>query len=247
MSMTLREKETVLASINDNLANVVGASGQPEELVRLTTAIVQGTKRLLEGVPEGLSSRSTSALTSFVLCAKSVAKDPRGVDATAIKQLSSTRSEVDKIVQELEKWHFKSKSPVPEDLSEVMVSITKPHQDSRQSPDRPLESERETQLTWDLKHRRDTLLMKMDPQRVPPPVGNPQEVMMTAVKGLMRGADELTKYADGKMPSKDALLEPMVLVVDMVCKLLDLVDNLFVSKYPMRSQVSVHVNWVYDG
>lgn len=234
--MSQKEKEVLFSSIQENLGGIVGASGQPEELVRLTTSIVQGTKRLLEGVPENLSASCTNALTSFVICAKSVAQNPRGVDATVIKQLSNTRSEVERNVNSLGKWHFRTKSPLPEDLTQVMEAISRPPQENRVSPEACSDAERERKLTWDLQRRRDTLLMKMDPG-TPDHINDPQDLMVTAVQGLMKGADELTKHTDGKMPSKDLLLEPMILVVDMVCKLLDLVDSLFVSKYPMRSQV----------
>ena len=240
MAMNQKEKEVLFSNIKDNLSSIVGASGNPEELVRLTTAIVQGTKRLLEGVPEGMTNTSTSALTAFVLCAKSVAKNPRGVDAKVIQQLSSTRGEVEKNIQVLEKWHFRTRSPIPEDLSEVLGDISK-QQDNRKSPESQADPDREKNLTWELQRKRDALLLKMDPQQAPDPFDDPQNVMVTAVQGLMKGADELTKYGDGKMPSKDVLLEPMILVVEMVCKLLDLVDGLFVSKYPMRSQVSLRI------
>lgn len=241
MSMGQKEKEALFSSIQENLAGIVGASGQPEELVRLTTAIVQGTKRLLEGVPESLSASCTTALTSFVICAKSVAQNPRGVDSTVIKQLSTTRSEVERSVNSLGKWHFRTRSPLPEDLTQVMEAITRPQEQSRISPEACSDAERERKLMWELQRKRDALLLKMDPQQSPEHISNPNEVMVTAVQGLMKGADELTKHTDGKMPSKDLLLEPMILVVDMVCKLLDLVDSLFVSKYPMRSQVCMYV------
>ena len=238
--MNQKQKEILFSSIKDNLGRIVGASGQPEELVRLTTTIVQGTKRLIEGVPESLSANSTSALTAFVLCAKSVAKNPRGVDAKVIQQLSFTRSEVERNVNDLDKWHLRSRSPLSEDLAEVMEAISKP-QENRISPEADPEPNKERNLTWDLQRRRDALLLKMDPQNSQGPVDEPQDLMVTAVQGLMKGADELTKYSDGKLPSKDILLKPMILVVDMVCKLLDLVDSLFVSKYPMRSQVSYQI------
>ncbi len=244
-TMNQKQKEILFSTIKDNLGNIVGASGQPEELVRLTTAVVQGTKRLIEGVPEHLSASSTSALTAFVLCAKSVAKNPRGVDGKVIQQLSFTRSEVERNVKELEKWHLRSRSPLLEDLADVMDSISKP-QENRTSPEADPEPKN---LTWDLQRKRDALLLKMDPQKnYQDPIDDPQEVMVTAVQGLMKGADELTKHCEGKLPSKDTLLESMMLVVDMVCQLLDLVDSLFVSKYPMRSQVSIiiEVHIVYS-
>lgn len=239
--MDPKERTKLVAAIQEDLSSVVGASGQPEKLVQLTTNIVKGAQRLIgeSGVPEDLSTRSTESLKTFIMSSHIIAKNPRAVDSKAIQNLSSARKSVEKAVVELDKWHVKAtrrSSPV-EELNEVVEAITKPQDTRRSSPESPVELEREKKLTWDLQRKRDTLLMKMDPQTNPPHVENVDEILTIAVKGLMRGADELTRYTEGKLPTKDVLLEPMALVTDMVCKLLDVVDNLFVSKYPMRSQV----------
>lgn len=243
--MDHKERAAIVATLQENLLNVVGASGNPEKLVKVTTEIVQGTKRLVgaKGMPEDLTKRATDILSAFIKSASVIAKNPRGVDSKAIQEFSTNRKAVEKVVADLDKWHVNAvrrSSPVME-LNEVVESITKPQENShRNSPESPEESDREKKLTWELQRKRDTLLMKMDPQTNPPQVKDVGDTLMVAVKGLMRGAEELSKCTEGKLPAKESLLEPMGLITDMVCKLLDVVDNLFVSKYPMRSQVSLY-------
>ena len=241
--MDPKERTLVVSTIQENLLSVVGASGNPEKLVKVTTDIVQGTKRLIgtKDMPEELAKRATDILSTFIKSAYVIAKNPRGVDSKSIQEFSTNRKAVEKIVSELDSWHTNASrrsSPVME-LNEVIEAITKPQDNRRTSPESPDESEREKSLKWELQRKRDTLLMKMDPQTNPPHVRDVGEVLTIAVKGLMRGADELCKCSDSKLPTKEILLEPMILITDMVCKLLDVVDNLFVSKYPMRSQVSI--------
>jgi hypothetical protein len=239
--MDVQERSALVSSIQENLLSVVGASGNPEQLVKLTTDVVKGTKRLMnvEGIPEELTTRTTSVLTDFIKSAHIIAKNPRGVDAKAIQDFSTNRKAVEKIVKIIDDWHVKATrktSPVME-LDRVMDSINKPLEVHRKSPEAPDDSEKERTLTREIQRKRDMLLTKMEPQANPPQFGNVSETLTVAVKGLMRGADDLSKTIDMKIPSKENLLEPMILITDMVCKLLDVVDTLFVTRYPMRSQV----------
>ena len=243
--MDPKERSALVSDIQEDLAGVVGASGKPEELVKLTTRVVKGVKRLLQDVPDPISSLTTTSLASFIKSAQVIAKNPRGVDSRAISELSTSRKDVEKRLDVLEKWHLARdisvlrKSSPEGELEEVVDAIVKPvSEQKRASPEEPTVNDHEQKLTWQLQGKRDTLLLKMEPQRDPPPVPNVGETLTIAVKGLMRGAEDLTSHTDKKLPTKEQLLEPMIVITDMVCKLLDVVDNLFVSKYPMRSQVS---------
>lgn len=239
--MDNKERAILVSDLQEDLASVIGASGNPEKLVKLTTNIVKGSRRLVEGVqlPDELSNNSKTALASFIKSAHVIAKNPRGVDSKAIQEFSTSMRAVEKTIEQLDKWHkatSRRTSPVME-LEEVVDAIVKPQDQRKTSPEAPVESEREKKLTWELQRKRDALLLKMEPQQRVPLVPDVEEALTIAVKGLMRGADDITTQTDKKAPTKDHLLEPMVLIVDMVCTLLNVVDNLFVSKYPMRSQV----------
>lgn len=232
MAMDARERRQVITAVQDNLANVIGASGNREELVRLTTSIVQGTKKVLVGVPEELSAKSTSVLSNFVVSARSIAKNPRAVDAKDVQELSSCRRAVELLVNELENWHSSQGSD--RDSEEAVLES---FSSDRKSPEAQPLSEREQRLLHELKKLQSTIQRKKDPQKSPPDPSNVDEALDLCLKGANRASAELSQACEARMPSREQLLEPLILMCKMVSTLLDIVDSLFVSKYPMRSQV----------
>ena len=252
MTLGVKERKELVSVTMERLTSVIGASGKAEELVRLTTQIVQAAKRLAEDTPEPTKTRSTGVLAEFVIAAKKIAQDVRAVDSNSLQQLSSTRKAVESLVKELDGWHEAqipkqqqavSQEPSLEEILAQTNSISR--QESRSSfasgkgsPTESPVSEQEKRLQAELKRQLDVLQRKAEPQSNPEQHGNPEEILGTAVSGLARSTKELTELSGGqKAPSKEALLEPTVLLAKMVSMLMDLVDSLFVSKFPMRSQV----------
>ena len=257
MTLGVKERKELVSVTMERLTSVIGASGKAEELVRLTTQIVQAAKRLAEDTPEPTKTRSTGVLAEFVIAAKKIAQNVRAVDTNSLQQLSSTRKAVESLVKELDGWHEAhipkqqqaiSQEPSLEEILAQTNSISR--QESRSSfasgKGSPTESpvtEQEKRLGTELKRQLEALQRKAEPQSNPEQHGNPEEILRTAVGGLTRSTKELMELsgqgASGqKIPSKEALLEPTVLLAKMVSMLMDLVDSLFVSKFPMRSQVS---------
>ena len=257
MTLGVKERKELVSVTMERLTSVIGASGKAEELVRLTTQIVQAAKRLAEDTPEPTKTRSTGVLAEFVIAAKKIAQNVRAVDTNSLQQLSSTRKAVESLVKELDGWHEAhipkqqqavSQEPSLEEILAQTNSISR--QESRSSfasgKGSPTESpitEQEKRLGSELKRQLEALQRKAEPQSNPEQHGNPEEILRTAVGGLTRSTKELMELsgpgASGqKIPSKEALLEPTVLLAKMVSMLMDLVDSLFVSKFPMRSQVS---------
>ena len=229
--MDARERRQVVAAVQDDLANVIGASGNPEELVRLTTSIVQGAKKILVGVPEELATRSTSTLSKFVVSARSIAKNPRAVAFNDVQELSSSRRAVELLVNELETWH--STQGNGRDSESVLDSFSS---DSKTTEPQP-PSEKEQRLVRELKKLQGVIHRKKDPQTSPPNQSDVVQALESSLKGVNRASAELMQACEGRTPSKEQLLEPLILMCKMVSTLLDIVDSLFVSKYPMRSQV----------
>lgn len=247
MTLGVKERKELVSETMDRLTSVIGASGKAEELVRLTTQIVQAAKRLAEGTPEPTKTRSTGILAEFVIAAKKIAQTgARAVDASSLQQLSSTRKAVESLVKELDKWHESQTSKEGgNDLSleDILAQTSMGRQDSRSScsgkgspPETPV-SEQEKRLQAELKRQFDALQRKSEPQSNPKQHGQPDEILRTAKGGLTRSTKELTDLSGQKCPNKEALLEPTILLAKMVSMLMDLVDSLFVSKFPMRTQV----------
>ena len=256
MTLGVKERKELVSVTMERLTSVIGASGKAEELVRLTTQIVQAAKRLAEDTPEPTKTRSTGVLAEFVIAAKKIAQNVRAVDTNSLQQLSSTRKAVESLVKELDGWHEAqipkqqqaiSQEPSLEEILAQTNSISR--QESRSSfasgkgsPTESPVSEQEKRLGAELKRQLEALQRKAEPQSNPEQHGNPEEILRTAVGGLTRSTKELTELSGAgasgqKAPSKEALLEPTVLLAKMVSMLMDLVDSLFVSKFPMRSQV----------
>ena len=229
--MDARERRQVITAVQDDLANVIGASGNPEELVRLTTSIVQGAKKILVGVPEELSAKSTSILSKFVVSARSIAKNPIAVDAKDVQELSSCRRGVELLVNELETWHSSQGSDG--DHEGVLESFS----GETKTPDPQPLSEKEQRLVRELKKLQSTIQRKKHPQTSPPNQSDVVRALETSLKGANRASTELIQACEARTPAKEQLLEPLILMCKMVSTLLDIVDSLFVSKYPMRSQV----------
>lgn len=248
MSLGAKERKEVVSVTLERLSAVIGASGKAEELVRLTTQIVQATKKLVEGTPEPTKTRSTATLAEFVVAAKRIAQDARAVDSSSLQKLSSSRKAVETLVRELDSWHESHMPKNDRDLSldEILSQTSQmARQDSRSSygsrdkgssPITPT-SELEKKLVSELKRQHEALLSKTEPQNNPEQHGQPDEVLKMTVGGLSRSIKELTELSSQKSPSKEALVEPTILLAKMVSVLMDLVDSLFVSKFPMRTQV----------
>ncbi len=247
MALDTKERRELVSHSLEHLQNVIGASGRAEELVRLTTQVVQNGKRLSEGIPEGMRTRSTAILADFVIAARAIAKDARAVDSNSLQKLGRTKRAVESLIEELDNWHA-SQSPPKRDEIELALEDLVPESSSKSksrpggsSPPQTPISEREKKLTEELKKQQKRLMKKMDPQAVPEQHGRPEDILKMAVTGLSRSSDDLMELASQKSPTKEHLLEPMILMSRMVAMLMDLVDSLFVSKYPMRAQVSTLV------
>ena len=232
--MDAKERCELVSLALEHLSGVIGASGKAEELVRLTTQIVQAAKRLVEGTPEDMKSKSTTVLAEFVIAAKAIAKDARAVDSSSLQKLSSTKRAVEVLVRELDEWHISQNPSNGKDDIEVALEEL----GSRSSPPNTPASEAEKKLLWELKRLQKELVRKKEPQTSPKQHGQPEDALKMAVTGLTRSANELVETAGQKNPVKESLLEPSILLSKMVSTLMDLVDSLFVTKYPMRSQVS---------
>ncbi len=243
MALKAKERRELVGQAMEHLQNVIGASGRAEELVRLTTQIVQNGKKLSEGIPEGMRTRSTASLAEFVIAARAIAKDARAVDSTSLQKLGRTKRAVESLIQELDEWHA-SQAPQKKDEIELALENIVPEPSKSKSrpggsspPQTPV-SEREKKLTEELKKQQKRLMNKMDPQTTPEQHGRPEDILKMAVTGLGRSSTDLMEQAGQKSPTKELLLEPMILMSRMVAMLMDLVDSLYVSKYPMRAQVS---------
>ncbi|KAL5460539.1 hypothetical protein EMCRGX_G033991 [Ephydatia muelleri] len=228
MDSVLRKE--LVRTANDHLANVIGASGKPEELVRLTTEIVKATRSLCQGTPEATQQNSTVILAAFVKAAKAIAQNPRAVDSASLQQLSASKKAVETLVCELDEWH----SSGTRDEGHAVLQ--------RLCSDGPADAgptDQEKKLADELRRHQVSLTKKKkEPQTEPPQHGRPEEVLGIAIRGLEASSQELAKVAaEEKSPTRKRLFEPMLTIVKMVNMLLDVVDSLFVSKYPMRSQV----------
>lgn len=252
MALDSKERKELVSTTMERLTLVIGASGNAEELVSLVTQIVKATKRLVEGTPEATKTRGTTTLAEFVFAAKKIAQDARAVDSSSLQQLSSTKRAVEKLVKELDVWYSSQQRKDNTDLTLETILIQPPQLSSQDTvpktngsraasgrvstPETP-NTDRDKKLFVELKKQQDSLQQKSAPQRNPPQHGQPQEVIQTAMMGLERGTSQLIEASGQRCPSKESILEPTVLLARMVCVLMDLVDSLFVSKYPMRSQV----------
>lgn len=231
--MDAKERGELVSMTLEHLADVLAASGKAGQLIEHTKEIVKAAKRLIEGTPQGLQTKSTNTMSEFVEAAKAIAKDARAVDSNSLKRLSSAKRAVEVLVRELDEWHASQNPPNRKDDIEVALEEL----GSRSSPPNAPASETEKRLLWELKRLQKELTRKKNPQLSPEQHGQPEDTLKMAVSGLTRSANELMEAAGQKNPTKESLLEPALLMAKMVSTLLDLVDSLFVSKYPMRSQV----------
>ena len=258
--MDKKERKELVAEAGLWLDEVLPASGKPEELVRLTTQIVQSTKRLLVDTPEDLLVRATATLSEFVVAARTIAKDPRSVDSAARQRLSNSRRAVEALMKELDAWHdaqYRANN-VSEDAEVVLtrlVSETAPgalNNVSRNSVGSSSgggagqvlgtsQDGREKQLRGDLKKGQISLWKKTEPQQAPVQHGDPSVALTTVTEELQQAGRGLVDVASQRSPAATELLVPAVRLSKAVSTLLDLVDSLFVNRYPMRSQVCVCV------
>ena len=254
--MGRKERKELVSATISQLEEVLPASGKPEELVRLTTAIVQSTKKLLDGTPEELHTKSKVTLSDFVVAARIIAKDPRSVDSSSRQALSSSRRAVDALVRELNSWHDRRQSEETpgEDQEVVLSSLSRITSEpvslnrlsslngsgsgSGTSVSSPEETAKEKELRDALRKAQITLWKKTEPQQAPTQHGKPSEVLTETTGKLTGGAKVLVEVASQKSPGPAELLVPAVQVTRAVSVLLDLVDSIFVNRYPMRAQVS---------
>ena len=226
--MNSEQRRELVRTANDHLANVIGASGKAEELVRLTTEIVKAARSLSQGTPDATQQNSTVTLAAFVKAAKAIAQNPRAVDSASLQQLSASKKAVETLICELDEWH----STRARDQGHAVLE--------RLYSDGPADTgptEQEKKLSDEVRRQQSSLMTKKEPQTNPPQHGRPEEVLDIAIRGLEASSQELARVAEEKNPTRRSLLEPMLTIVKMVSMLLDVVDSLFVSKYPMRSQV----------
>lgn len=270
MALTAKDQRDLYSATMERLAAVIGASGKADELVKLTTQIVQAAKKLSQDTPDAMKTKSTVTLAEFVMAAKKIAQDTRAVDSVSLQKLSSSRKAVEVLVKELDAWHTsqEKKDDTDTDLSldDILIQTSVGSRTSilgqsvnsasrtslvsgqggtgtgskRSSPTEvgPLVSEQEKKLLSELRRQQEELTRKAEPQVTAGcSHGDPEQTLKLAVTGLSRSISQLIDLGGQKAPGKEALLEPAVVLAKMVSLLMDLVDTLFVSKFPMRTQV----------
>ena len=237
--MDAKERKELVSTVNEHLSNVIAASGKPDELVGLTKKIVLAARMLSEGAPEEKKQNNTVVLAEFVKTAREIALDPTAVDAAALQKLSSTKRAVESLIEGLNDWHESQvpESQKPEAALEHLCQLGESINPETQS------SEREAKLTAQVREQHELLMKKKEPQNSPRQHDKPKEVIQGAFKGLEQSVTELVTLASSsqRTPLKEELLEPTLLMGEMVSLLMDVVDSMFVSKYPMRAQVCVCV------
>lgn len=285
MALTAKDQRDIYSATMERLAAVIGASGKADELVKLTTQIVQAAKKLSQDTPDAMKTKSTATLAEFVMAAKKIAQDTRAVDAASLQKLSSSRKAVEMLVKELDSWHTaQSSKDDTTDLSldDILIQTSAGSRSSlsgqsvsrtslssqaassrtslsglggggsggggggggsgskRSSPTEvgPQVSEQEKKLLSELQRQQEELTRKAEPQvAAGRSHGDPEQTLKLAVAGLSRSISQLIDLGGQKAPYKEALLEPALVLAKMVSLLMDLVDTLFVSKFPMRTQV----------
>ncbi len=246
MDVGVNERKEIVSNTLERLSLVIGASGNAEELVSLVTQIVKALKNLIQGVPEGIKTRGTSTLAEFVFAAKKIAKDARAVDSVLLQQLSSTKKAVEGLVKEINSFYESQQVSSSEvELESLLRQTSVPPRPADQvngmgrvSPTKvPPTTDSERRLAVNLKQQAESLQRKSEPQVNPVQHGQPSDVLQTAMTGLGRATVALVEMSGHKSPNKASVLEPTLLLARMVSMLIDLVDSLFVSKYPMRTQV----------
>ena len=247
MALDRKGRKELVSETISRLEEVLPASGKPEELVKLTTRIVQNTKMLLSETPEDLATRSTTTLSEFVVAARVIAKNPQSMDASARQKLSNSRRAVEALVKELDSWHDEShrRRKISEDAdvvlnrlaSQTSLSASKSSSGLGTHAEQSQEDEKTKQVREELKKEQIALWKKTEPQQAPVQHGKPIEALTSATGQLQQATRGLKHAAAMKAPSPIELLEPALLLARTVSVLMDLVDSLFVNRYPMRSQV----------
>ncbi len=246
MDLDVDERREIVSTTIERLSLVIGASGNAEELVSLVTQIVKALKKLIAGAPDATKTRGTSSLAEFVFAAKKIAKDARAVDSASLQQLSRTKKAVESLVKEVNLFYESQQSYSSDvELESLLRQTSLPSRPAepvndvgRVSPtDAPPTTETERRLAAELRRHQESLQAKTEPQRNPVQHGQPSDVLRTAMVGLQRATGALVDASGHKAPAKGSVLEPTLLLTKMVSMLMDLVDSLFVSKYPMRTQV----------
>ena len=265
MALSVRERKELFSATKERLGQVIGASGKSEELVRLTKEIVQAAQKLAQGTNDDMRNKSTSILAEFVIAAKRIAQDTRAVDAASLQKLSSTRKAVEVLVEELDAWHSPQSSSRDETdlgLENILVRTSSQTEKAggggsvgvglkvgnRSSPTGSTSSasnivvntEQEKILLIDLRIQQEELVKKKEPQCSPTQHrGKTEDTLKMLVVGLSRSISQLMDLAGQRSLCKETLIDPAITLARMICILLDVVDCLFVSKYPMRMQVGV--------
>ena len=243
MAMGRKERKELVADTNLRLEEVLPASGKPEELVRLTTQIVQSAKKLLEETPEDLRVRSTATLSEFVVAARIIAKDPTSMDSSARQRLSNSRRAVEALVKELDSWHdsrYRARKS-SEDAEVVLSRLASetasgaPNNAARPTPGsggvnsvkggssaQGIEEGKEKQLREELKKEQISLWKKTEPQQAPAQHGEPSQALTTATGNLQAAARSLVDVASQKGPSTVELLEPALQLSRAVSTLIEI-------------------------
>ena len=256
MVLSARERKDLLATTKEQLAEVIGASGKSEELVRLTKEIVQAVKKLAEGTRDDIRNKSTATLADFVIAAKRIAQDTRAVDAASLQKLSSTRKAVEVLVEELDTWH-QSRAVDESDFALANILNRNSFQgdqvgsssgggsglvrgNSTGSNNSAVSSEYEKKLVVELRSLQKELAKRKEPQNSPTQhQGKTEDILAKVVAKLSHCTSQLLELAGQKSPEKESLMDNAITLARMICILLDVVDSLFVSKYPMRMQVNI--------
>ena len=239
--MDSKERLEVVGAIARDL-KALPTDGQAAELVKLTTNVVNQTKKLFEGAPESVAGEGKTVLAQFVMAARAIAQDPSSVGPKALKTLTSSKQDVELLVRRLNNWHA-TKSSGSERKSSMEINLEQISPSAPASPPRSPVSELELGLVRKLQGARQELQLRKEVRRANSLEEEPRSILKAAVVVLNTSVQEmeheLSKESPG--PRREPLLEPLLNMSQHVCKLLDLEDTLFVAKFPMRKQVCVCV------
>ena len=238
--MDSKERLEVMGAITRDLT-ALSTESDPNELVKLTTNVVNQAKKLLEGAPESVVGEGKTVLAAFVLATRAVAQNPSSAGPKALKTLTSSRQDVEVLVRRLNNWHA-SKYAGSERKSSMEINLEQISPSTVRPPISPV-SELEESLVRKLQDARQELRLRKEVRPANSLEEEPRSILKEAVLVLNTAVQEmeqeLSKQSPG--PRREPLLEPLLNVTQHVCKMLDLEDTLFVAKFPMRKQVCVCV------
>ncbi|KAI6655952.1 hypothetical protein LOD99_1686 [Oopsacas minuta] len=221
----LRDKQETITEVTNHLSQI-SSIGNATILIEKIKIIVNLSKQLLEGFDEVTIVKTSSYITLLVSNAKIIATDPTRVTPDAIKSLTRSR---DKLANQLS------------ELNTVLEQSIATQVDTLEGIGADSESnskDREKEQLELLAKYRGELKAKKDVQQAFILEGDPATMLEEVVSEFLDCTKNLGRsYEPASNPSRCEILCSLCGIARSVLKLLDLVDSLFVSKFPMRKQV----------